>query len=760
MKVEMRLFLQFILFILVSSILSAQDNTAIKALEDALNEKQEDTVRIRLLTELAMQYKVADSTYAMKLLNESFELSLNTSYAKGLGISYESMGKIKYQHGHYEPAIEYFQKAGSQYLLAGENIKFAGVIVDEGNACLFLSEYTLALSKYEEALKIFEDLNYKPGMIRCFNNMGIIYKNFGEYEKALQIYKDVIALSDSENDKESLGDTNINMGVVYVKKGDYVHALEHFNMALIYAEKNGDKGQQAISLMNSGVIYNKMSNYIKALEYYEKALAISKEIGNKVEISKCLTNIGTNYISLEKYDLAEDYINQGLAIKMNLGDQRSISNCYNFLAEIHYHESRFPESIKMDEKAIVIKRKVNDPEGLARCFSNISRTYFAMGDMMNALRYADSSLSYSSSIGALEHMVSAYYLKKEIRKSQGKYKDAYELSELHKIYSDSLLYENNVITINEIEFRYQAQVLEEENELLHLQSELDGVLILRHRKVLIIVLLVLGMIAVSIVLLSIIQRKQKQYNNSLEKKNQIITKQNIKLDAINRTKDKILSVITHDLRGTIGNQITALSVLAKEEFKNKDEKKLVFSQLANSATHSIDILENLTLWTKIQEGLISYHPEEGCINETFEEVMERFQDSIVHKDLKLTSEIGNDCLCFYDQFMIKSVIKNLASNAIKFSHRGGDIHYGIEANTNYFRLCIIDSGIGISPGEISQLKLGEVSNMRRGTENEKGSGLGLSIVKSFLDSHNTSLDIESSSAGTKVSFRLPLKPPN
>ena len=104
------------------------------------------------------------------------------------------------------------------------------------------------------------------------------------------------------------------------------------------------------------------------------------------------------------------------------------------------------------------------------------------------------------------------------------------------------------------------------------------------------------MVALSIILLFYIQRKQRQYNISLEKKNQIITKQNIKLDTFNRTKDKILSVITHDIRGTIGNQLTALSVLAKKEFKDEEERKIVFSRLANSATLSLEILKLVPLY--------------------------------------------------------------------------------------------------------------------------------------------------------------------
>jgi signal transduction histidine kinase/Tfp pilus assembly protein PilF len=761
LNLRMKYSLQFIFLLLFPELLSGQNTDVVGGLELAIKNTNEDTVKVRLLNELALQYESTDTSRAITLLQQAYDISENASYAIGLGMYNESMGGLNYYHGHYVDAIRYFEEARSQYLLAGENIKMAGVIVDEGNSYLFLSEYEIALEKYEAALVIFKDVSNVEGMSRCLNNMGIIYKNFGEYAKALESYRATVDLLIEDNDENSLIDLYINIGVVFVKQGDYMRALENFNKALMYAEQTDNKEMQAISLMNSGVIHNKMSDYDKALVYYEKALIISKEIGDKVEISKCLTNIGTNYISQQKYDIAKEFVTQGLEIKLELGSQKSIANCYNFLAEIHYHLEEYQESIDMDNQAIELKRKVNDPEGLARCFSNISRTYLALGNQSYALIYADSSLNYGRSIGALEHIISAYLIKKEIFEAQGKYKEAFELGELYKIYSDSLLNENNVRAVNEIELKYQSQVLEEENEFLRVQAELNSVLISRHRKIIILVSVALLMIVFSIVLLFIIQRKQRQYNHSLEKKNQIITKQNIKLGNYNRTKDKILSVITHDLRGTIGNQLTALSVLAKEEFRDEEERKVVFSRLANSATLSLEILENLTLWTKIQEEQLSYLPEEAYMDKSFADIIDVFQESIKNKDLMLVNEIKDEYPCFYDQFMIKSVLKNLLSNAIKFSNRGGAIHCGISLKDEFICIYISDNGIGISSGEISKLQEGIISKMRRGTENEKGSGLGFSVVKAFLDYHNTSLKIEStSSIGTKVSFHLPLKRPS
>ncbi len=742
--------------LLISSFGFGQDSEHIDQLNKDLKGNIADSVRVRLLAELSSEYKIADTTKMKEILGQVLGISTRINYSKGIGLYYERLGEMRYYHGYYTNAIKLFELSQEEYISAGDESYFANVTIDMGNAFLFLSNFDIALEKYMSALDIYEKNGNQKGISRCLNNMGIIYKTHGEYKKALTTYEEVVNIYLENNDRESLADTYINIGVVYVLIGEYHKALANFNNALAIAHESGNREQEAITLMNSGVIYTKMNDYSKALNYYELALEVSKAIGDKVEISKCLTNIGTNFIALGEFNKAEDYIRKGLLIKEELGDRLSMSNCYNFLAEISFFRKNYTESVTLDRKAVKIKLEVNDPEGLARCYANLGRTFLALGQTKTAIQYADSSLSFSIPIGAVEHIVTAYNIKKQVLQETGNFKEALEMAELYKMYSDSLMNERKSIAIKEIEFNYLTHGLEEENRILKLQSELDGILIRRHRKILYTVIIAIVIFIILLVLLITIQVRQKMYNISLEKKNLIITRQNVKLDTLNRTKDKILSVITHDLRGTIGNQLTALSVLAKEEFRDEEERKVVFSRLANSATLSLELLENLALWTKIQEGTIEYKPTEGFIDQTFNEVIELFRESILNKELSLVVNIPEGLNSFYDFNMIKSVLKNLMSNSIKFTVRKGEIKVEITTVEDRFKLSISDNGTGISKGEASMLQKGNLLKLRRGTENEKGSGLGLSIVSTFLDYHHTCLSIAGASdKGTTVSFELP-----
>lgn len=746
----------YVTLILLSSLIAfGQNETRAKQISNQLSGSIPDTARVRLLTELALEHKISDTVKAGRLLDEATELAAANSDAIGLGLCHEARGEIQYYYGNYRQAIGHFETAKSYYAQADHPKKFAGVMVDEGNAFLFLSRYDTALSTYDSARKIFTALNDIPGLVRTINNMGIIYKNYGRYREALGVYNKVIELSLSESDSISLVDTYINIGVVYVKQGNYPMALENFKRSLFYARQTGNRKQESISLMNSGVIYNKMKEYEKALDHYQQALAVSERMEDKVEISKCLTNIGTNYISMGQYDLAETYIRRGLGIKQELGDNRSIANAYNFLAEIEYCRKNYEDAIALDKQAIALKHQVNDPYGLAGCFSSLGRTFLAAGALNEAYMYADSSLYYGMPIRAIEHITSAYYVQKEVMNKRGKYKEAFGLYDLYKRYSDSLMNESKARAVKEVEFKYESRVLEEENERLKVQTDLDALLIERNRKILFTLLPAFVLFALAIVLLFIIQRKQKIFNTELTRKNQVITRQNLKLDDYNRTKDKILSVITHDIRGTIGNQVTALSVLAKDEFRDGEERTIVLSRLANSAALSLGMLENLALWTRLREGSLEFKPEQVNLSMLINDVVKEFSRSVASKELQLTIESEEQLTCEGDSRMIKNVLANLLSNAIKFSFRGGEVHVTARANENQVIVSIKDRGTGMSEGEIGQTGENNFSKGRKGTENEKGSGLGLTLVRSFLAFHESELLLDSiPGEGTTASFRL------
>jgi two-component system sensor histidine kinase/response regulator len=258
------------------------------------------------------------------------------------------------------------------------------------------------------------------------------------------------------------------------------------------------------------------------------------------------------------------------------------------------------------------------------------------------------------------------------------------------------------------------------------------------------ILAIATLLLVGLILVLYFMRRQRRTSLKLEEKNLVITKQNLKLDQVNKTKDRIMSIIAHDLRGTIGNQLTAVEVLNRIEGKQNvaiDRKRLL-GNLKNSASYSLELLENLLHWSRLEEGTSNYHPEEVKLNTLISNCLSLYSESALNKELKFSKEIQEAVSCYVDKIMMETVYRNLISNAIKYSNPGGTITLGLRRKEGLTHFWVSDQGIGMNKEEIARITKNGV-NSRRGTANEKGTGMGLTLVREFTRIHNGELLISS-----------------
>ncbi|MBE9517437.1 MAG: HAMP domain-containing histidine kinase, partial [Bacteroidetes bacterium] len=199
-----------------------------------------------------------------------------------------------------------------------------------------------------------------------------------------------------------------------------------------------------------------------------------------------------------------------------------------------------------------------------------------------------------------------------------------------------------------------------------------------------------------------------------------------------------------DLRGTIGNQLTAVEVLNRIEGDDKVEidRKRLLGNLKNSASYSLELLENLLHWSRLEEGASNYHPEEVKLNTLVSNCLSLYSESAKNKELTLLRDIKETITCNFDKIMMETIYRNLISNAIKFSNPGGTITIGLNKTDGMTHFRVTDQGIGMSEEELHKLTQNG-GNTRRGTANEKGAGMGLSLVREFTKIHNGELFITS-----------------
>ncbi len=246
-----------------------------------------------------------------------------------------------------------------------------------------------------------------------------------------------------------------------------------------------------------------------------------------------------------------------------------------------------------------------------------------------------------------------------------------------------------------------------------------------------------------------------------KKSEEEIKLKNEQLIKLNAEKDKFFSIISHDLRGPF-NGLLGLSKMMAEELSDltQEEIQKMAGSMRDSATNLFGLLENLLEWSRMQQGGINFNPESTCLMSIINESMRPVMDSADKKGIKIRYEIPADVEVFADQYMLASTIRNLASNAVKFTQKSGKIT--IAAKTvpgNSVEFSVMDTGIGMSPEILDDLFRLDVQSNRRGTENEPSSGLGLLLCKDFIEKHGGKIWVESEDGkGSTFYFTLPIAP--
>jgi len=236
-------------------------------------------------------------------------------------------------------------------------------------------------------------------------------------------------------------------------------------------------------------------------------------------------------------------------------------------------------------------------------------------------------------------------------------------------------------------------------------------------------------------------RQLKNQKILLEKTVEIKTAE---LKELNASKDKFFSIIAHDLKNPFNN-IIGFSELLEEEFSSG---KLVngneYSRMINStAVHTYRLLENLLDWANSQRGKISFNAEKINLSEIIRDEFNTLDDVSRGKNIELRSNVGDAMVIVADKNMVKTILRNLISNAIKFTHRNGMVEVKASYEKNYIEISVCDNGVGMTKETMSELFRIDANLSTRGTENERGTGLGLFLCKEFVEKHSGKLWVES-----------------
>lgn len=247
-------------------------------------------------------------------------------------------------------------------------------------------------------------------------------------------------------------------------------------------------------------------------------------------------------------------------------------------------------------------------------------------------------------------------------------------------------------------------------------------------------------------------------NHKLLERQALIEKQSEELVKLNSTKDRILSIIAHDLRNPF-NVVSGFSEILLEDFRQLSPEivETYLTQIYNSSKNGNVLLENLLQWSRTQTGSITFEPVRLCLQLAAKETCNFLEGTALKKNISIQLQIDADVYVEADENMLKTILRNLLSNAIKFTPDNGSITVKAKSTSENVEVCVCDSGVGIMAEKIPLLFKIETNTSTKGTSNESGTGLGLVLCKEFIDRHNQKIWVELKvGVGTQFKFTLPL----
>ena len=597
------------------------------------------------------------------------------------------------------------------------------------------SDPSIALEYGQKALDICNnnELKKQPEIL---NILGVVYRNIGELETSYEHYKEALKLATEYSDSSQVAYSNNNIGGYYRLIGSYSKAIEYMLQAMRVFERIGDKQGVGFCAINIGILFRRQDEYDKARQYLNRTIEIRQELNDRQGLALALNQIAEIDFQEKKYDKAKENYEDLLEIYKEINEEKGIAAVYAGLGGVYFQMKKYYIALDYRTKALSIDRKINNKYGVITNLTNLGNIFTQLRNFTEAEKNLSEALQFVREAGYLDLEMDVYKSFSNLALAKKDYKNAFEFHQKKDIIRDSLFNEEKVEIITDFTTAYESDKKELENSILKKDIEYEKVL--RYSFIIILFLI--------IILGGVNWRRIRSHK-----------KANKLLKELNITKDKFFKILAHDLKNPF-NTIMGYSEILIEDFNEmkEDEKLQLIKDMNNSSKKLYRLLENLLRWVDTQSGTLQLRPMKINLYEAVEEVLNLFYHVAADKELKVINTISKEQIVFIDENSLNFILRNLFNNAIKYSRKSGAIVWGVEdPGGDEIILSLKDEGIGIK--EEDQYKIFNLEKIHStlGTENEAGTGLGLVLVKEFIEKNGGKIWFETE-AGKGTTFFVAL----
>ena len=601
----------------------------------------------------------------------------------------------------------------------------------------------------ERALRYCKAIDYKRGEVRLLYALGSYYSDVGNRKKSMATFKEGLELAKKMGTQKCELDIMNALAHNYSYEGNYAEALNLYLKGIDIAKRVGSKPMLSILNENIASLYADQKDFKNALIFYDTVQKINRQLNDDIINAETQSNMASLYKDAKNFKYAMFNINKSINTFEKHKIYDWLAYAYEVKGSIYLEQKKYQWALYWyDQSNMIHDQHIEDDREKIQLLNGMSKVYLGLGRNDLSMQYASEGLELSKKIKSLQGQIDCSETLYKLHKNKEDHVSALGYLETFKKLSDSLSKDKNKQSLSLLETKLQYE--QEKQELI----EVNKLALAKQRNYIYFSVIILVILSIIIMVIRRSEKIQKKLNKELHEKSEAILEREGQLNEINKTKTKLFSIIGHDLRGPIGALQGILKLFTEGEV-SKTEFLSFIPKLKADVENISFTLNNLLSWGQTQLNGVVTHAKSVSLEKLVSSNISLLSEIASGKSIKLINQLPENTLIWADQNQIDIVIRNLLSNAIKFTPENGLITIEAEEKGDMWQVMVRDTGVGMD--EEMQRKIFEDTNVTTyGTNNERGTGLGLSLCKEMVLKNKGEIWVESvPRKGTSFFFTVP-----
>lgn len=576
--------------------------------------------------------------------------------------------------------------------------------------------------------------------IELGNALATAYARNNDQATSLLLQQELLDRALEENNQRLVAGLSQNMAVNYVALGDHSTAIDHYLNTLEMAEEMADTSIMIVVLDNLGNLNRDAGNLDLAEKYISEALDLAMNAGNVRNQLTSHLNLALVYNRTGQYEEAESNLLRVIEIANQLGNQFSVIQAYFNLGDTYAGKGDYDRAMEMYEESLEMSRQDSVMPGIYYNQKGIAELYREQGLIDESIEQFESVVEYANMFPTTEQLIPVLKNLSELHAQNGDTDQAYSYLSRYSTLQDSLSQTERDQAVARQEVLLGLRVERETREIA------EEALIQEQKSKYIITLLLFALLIILIGLIILFVNKLRA-NKLLKRKTEELAK-------VNEDKDKLLSLLSHDLRAPI-TSLQGIVELIRSNLIEGKELNEALDHIDANLQKEYNTLTNYLQWAKNQKYGIEAKIESVSLAEIANSILDDSNKIAQNKGVSIVNRIPENLNIQADRQMTSVILRNLVSNAIKYTHKNDEVVLNAFVNDDEVTISVKDNGMGIDP-DLKNHIFESFNSSQIGTGNEIGTGLGLSICKEFAEKQNAGIHFETET-GRGTTFYVTFK---